>query len=838
MIDLSTLELTPLRRDGETDPIKIFNSLTLRGEIESLSGPQQEALVNWHTRRDKPDILFSLNTGGGKTLVGLLAAQSLVNETKGKVVYACPTNQLVEQTAAQGADCGLKVATYAKSTWTDRELFETCQSCCVTNYHALFNGFSKFYDEGIRAIILDDAHVAPNIIRDCFTVKIETAHPAWGPLMAIFANYFKTSSFAARFNRFTTTGKFEPGVLFVPGWFVFNQRDEIYRALENGDVTKENTKYGYAHLSDHIDQCAFFVSQHAIEITPSVLPTHKLPYFRQGVRRIYMTATLPTKYQTIRTFGLDKAEIIAPSGKAGAAQRLFIFANGKPNETVYDEVRDLATSRKACIIVPSGSAAEKWTDYGELYDSGYGNESILAFKLETTPKKMILAALYDGIDLPGKSCNVLILDGIPRGSNMHDQFLEESLDIYSFRASNVAARTTQSIGRIFRSNTDHGVVILADKGQQSWLMNPTNLSFIPHLLQQQIRLGLAIRRLVDANKVQYPDLMEAVINGREDWDKFYNREVAKLEAEQKPKETKWGEAAARNEYDAFREMWEGRYESAAKILMHLATDAEKHDPSHAAWYLHWVGVAYLHAEKLDEANAFFWQASNKKLSLGRLSSCASQLPSKDTAPGPQAGRVAKLLEHDYNKSIDAIGAMLRGNGGKNAEEHEEGLRMLGERLGFVGQRPDADSGKGPDVVWVLPEAKIVIAIEAKTQKESPKVYKKNKHIGKILNDCNWLEEHFKGYERRLLLIGPLCGIAPQASPPMDLRIIQLSEFIDLNDRLASAAQHIVARIDARNAAAQAVENAFSHYGLLWPQCLDALDYALATDLQVESDDDE
>ena len=229
---------------------------------------------------------------------------------------------------------------------------------------------------------------------------------------------------------------------------------------------------------------------------------------------------------------MDKAEVIAPSGKAGSAQRLFIFANGEGEETAYSEVRRLSADRKACIITPSTAAAKKWEDFAQLYSSENGNEAILAFKKEPAAKKIILAALYDGIDLPGKSCNVLILDGLPRGSSLHDQFLEESLDIQSFRASNIAARTTQSIGRIFRSNTDHGVVLLADKGQQSWLMNPDNLSFIPSLLQQQIRLGIALKRLLDANpgSLQYSELMNAVIDGTEDWDKFYNREIAKLEA--------------------------------------------------------------------------------------------------------------------------------------------------------------------------------------------------------------------------------------------------------------------------------------------------------------------
>jgi hypothetical protein len=132
--------------------------------------------------------------------------------------------------------------------------------------------------------------------------------------------------------------------------------------------------------------------------------------------------------------------------------------------------------------------------------------------------------------------------------------------------------------------------------------------------------------------------------------------------------------------------------------------------------------------------------------------------------------------------------MLKGDGGKNAEDHEENLKLLGERLGFVGHRPDDTHDKGPDVAWELPEEKMIIAFEAKTQKESPKFYKKNKHIGKMLNDCEWLEENFPGYQRRLFLVGPLNPIVPQASPPQDLRVIQLSELIEMAETLESASQ--------------------------------------------------
>ena len=499
----------------------------------------------------------------------------------------------------------------------------------------------------------------------------------------------------------------------------------------------------------------------------------------------------------------------------------------------------MAAPRKAVIITPSGSAAEKWEDYAQLYDSNIGNDAILAFKRETLPKKIILAALYDGIDLPGKSCNVLILDGLARGSSLHDQFLEGSLDICAFKAANIASRTTQSIGRIFRSNTDHGVVILADKAQQSWLMSPENLAFLPALLQQQMKLGFELKKLVESGKLRYPELMEAVIAGRSDWDSFYNREIARLEAEQKPTERRWGDFAARAEYNAFREMWEGRFEAAGRILSDLATKVEEHDPSHAAWYLHWIGVAFLHAGKTEDANAFFWQASNKKLPLGRPAKCfEEELAKKITTAGPQAIRVAKLLDGDYAGSITGTLSGLRSDGGINADTHEEGLKLLGEQLGFAGFRPDADTGKGPDVLWELPEMKVVVAFEAKTQKESPKVYKKNKHIGKVLNDCIWLDERYKGYSRRLLLVGPRCGIAPQASPPPGLRVLPISEFVALAERLSNAAQNIFARIDSDKAKALAVQAAFSFYGLLWPDCLDAMEYCLASDLQSEADPDE
>ncbi len=161
-MDLSKLQIKPTKRSRAIDPQEIFKSLTLRGTVENLWGPQAEALKEWHLSRQEADTIVEMNTGGGKTLVGLLMAQSLVNETQGKVVLVCATNQLVEQTVTRAQECGIHLSTYMRGMWERKDVYDTCSGCCVTNYAAMFNGRSIFQREDLKGIVFDDAHVANN----------------------------------------------------------------------------------------------------------------------------------------------------------------------------------------------------------------------------------------------------------------------------------------------------------------------------------------------------------------------------------------------------------------------------------------------------------------------------------------------------------------------------------------------------------------------------------------------------------------------------------------------------------------------------------------------------
>jgi superfamily II DNA or RNA helicase len=175
MISLKNLLARAGQTDQEVDPIRIFQNLRVSDPgLNDLWLAQGDALREWHSCRDLGDVAVALNTGAGKSLVGLLIAQSLVNETRRHVVYACASIQLIEQTEQKAKGYGLEVTTYFKGDFSNY-LYTQGRALCLTTYQALFNGKSKFRNDDIAAIVFDDCHTATHIIRDQFSLSVSAA---------------------------------------------------------------------------------------------------------------------------------------------------------------------------------------------------------------------------------------------------------------------------------------------------------------------------------------------------------------------------------------------------------------------------------------------------------------------------------------------------------------------------------------------------------------------------------------------------------------------------------------------------------------------------------------
>jgi replicative superfamily II helicase len=96
------------------NPREIFNALPKPPGINDLYASQAEVMDNWFARRTDKDVVVKLHTGGGKTLVALLMAQSVMNEIGEPALSLAPTNQLVGQVLAKSREYGISALPYTK----------------------------------------------------------------------------------------------------------------------------------------------------------------------------------------------------------------------------------------------------------------------------------------------------------------------------------------------------------------------------------------------------------------------------------------------------------------------------------------------------------------------------------------------------------------------------------------------------------------------------------------------------------------------------------------------------------------------------------------------------
>src|ERR1700704_5756622 len=113
MVDFKKLRESKAKPSPQK-PRDIFNSLPKPPGINDLYASQAEVLDSWFARRTDKDIVVKLHTGGGKTLVALLMAQSTMNETGQPVLYLAPTTQLVGQVLDKSREYGIAAVPYTK----------------------------------------------------------------------------------------------------------------------------------------------------------------------------------------------------------------------------------------------------------------------------------------------------------------------------------------------------------------------------------------------------------------------------------------------------------------------------------------------------------------------------------------------------------------------------------------------------------------------------------------------------------------------------------------------------------------------------------------------------
>ncbi|MEO7100060.1 MAG: DEAD/DEAH box helicase family protein [Luteolibacter sp.] len=813
---------------GPIDPIQIFRGLRVRDTaVNDLWLGQAEALQPWHEHRAMKDVAVGLNTGAGKTLVGLLIAQSLVNETRGKVLYACNSIQLVEQTRDKAYGYGLEATTYFSKEFSN-QLYTQGKAPCITTYQALFNGKSRFKREEISAIIFDDAHTAENVLRDQFTLSITySGFPtAYTQLLAEFRDYFHGAGQVSTFEEIAEQNS--PRLLIVPPFEVKKHFESILAVLREADLTKNtDTLFAWEHLKDHLDLCCYIFSGGALTITPPFIPVRTLPYFQGTTRRIYLSATLNAPDAFARTFGKIPEKFVSPDTPAGACERMILAP------ILHDDVSDdiattvaMVATRKALIMTPTYSRSAKWGSIATPPHKDAVTAAVNNFKSASPPAKLLLTARYDGVDLPGDTCRIMVIDGLPSATGSLERFMWEYLRMSKTLRTTIASRVVQSFGRISRGMSDYGVVFLTGDTLVEWLSNPQNQMAMPPFLQKQLQLCSELSKNLRPSEIS--GTIDRCLDRDESWINAYEGFIDNAQPLDAVRDTSIETELAISEAKFASAMWRRDYEAAAAALSSTLERADELSSSTRAWHQFWIAAATDKAGDSETAIQLYRRAHGSQTNL--------PAPEKEYEAGDgmaiheQAKQAALQFVESASGVVecplrmDAQLEPLRSGGSSN--QIEEAIRSLGVILGISSTRPDNEEGTGPDNLWVFGET--AFCIDAKTDKEAASVYQK-KEIGQMADHEQWVLGNTTATTVVPIFAGPEVAASKSANPPNDLLVITREKLGEIAERVCAACRDVASTSIPLNLASN-LSKEFERKGLLFHKILEEFGATKLVDL--------
>lgn len=495
--------------------------------------PHQSAMMRAYAGQalGESDVALQLPTGSGKTLVGLLIAEWRRRKFAERVVYLCPTNQLVNQVVDQANNkYGLSVLAFTGRVKNyapkDRAAYRLGDHVAVTNYSSLFNTNPFFNDADV--LILDDAHAAEGYVASNWSISIYRYIPEYTPIflavLAVVAPLLPERRVAELFANETTTDELE-WVEKIPTLDIQSVLPELTATLD-AQTASVDLKYPWSLLRDHLAACQVYLTRSEILIKPLIPPTYSCSAFTSPKQRIFMSATLGAGGDLERLLGrpnIHRLPISQGWDRQGVGRRFFIFPELSLNDDDAGKlgVDLIRTAGRAVLLVPSDASAKlaKTRVTEELGYDVFDAEDIENSKetfVQSQNAVAVIANRYDGIDFPGDDCRLLMVQGLPRAMNLQERFIMSQMGANILFNERVQTRVLQAIGRCTRSLEDYSAVVVSGTGLSDYLMNPNRRKYFHPELQAELQFG--IEQSVNTNASNIVENLQIFLRDRQRWE--------------------------------------------------------------------------------------------------------------------------------------------------------------------------------------------------------------------------------------------------------------------------------------------------------------------------------
>lgn len=754
-------------------PREIFTSLPSKkeGKFEYPRDVQSQVWDYWFSRRNEKDLVIKMNTGSGKTIVGLLILKSCLNEGKGPAVYIVPDNYLMRQVIDEARDLGIEV-----TDDTNSPRFLLGKAILIANIFKLVNGKSAFGvgDEGakinIGSFIIDDAHACLDTVEDQFMLIVDSKEKAYNKIYACFKEslYFQCESKALEIEN-----RDPDSYMQVPFWAWQSKIQEVSKILIKYKE-EDWMKFAWPLVKESLILSRCVVSSDRIEISPHCIPIHVLPSIVNAHRKIFMTATLVDDSVLSSHFGVMGKSInqaVIPNKAGDIGDRMILLPQVINTNLTDDEIKkyckSVSKNVNVVVIVPSDIRAKYWKDLADsiltkdnLYD---GITRLKKEKVGLT----ILVNRYDGIDLPKDACRFLVIDGLPLVRRLIDKIENNILMGSSRKSSQLIQKIEQGIGRGVRSSDDYCAVFLMGRNLTSQLYNRDAMNSFSPATRAQINLSEQISEQCKGGDLsEIHEMIMYCLNKDEKWLSFSKGALASLsyEGDSTPDLATVGQRKA---YD-FASV--NNHTAAAKELEVVVNDIEE-IPLKS--FLKQCLSEYINFYDQEEAQKTLMSAANENRKVMKPLKGISY-HKLESEVMDQARLCGKYLRENFNNPNEIVIEM---NGlletlifkPDTANLFEESLRVITQYIGFNGQRPEADYRKGPDVLWEIGKLKYLV-IECKNGATTSTICK---------HDCNQLngsgEWFINSYDMSCkftpIMIHPSNIFEHAASPKASTRII-------------------------------------------------------------------
>lgn len=796
-IDFRNLGLTTVQPTRTiTDPRDLFSALPDKDPVlDYLRGPQDQVLAAWESRRAERDVVIKMNTGGGKTVVGLLIARCLLNEGEGPAVYLVPDDFLVAQVQAQASQLGIDYASAPEEA-----SFQQCRAVLICTFAKLFNGLSAFGVEGsvaktpkfsLNALVIDDAHACVVRADQAFRLRIDRDADAYDKLLQLFRDDLYGQSPNALMD---LEDRRYSALLEVPFWAWQDKQDQVMQVLHPMS-TQDNLKFQWPLVVDCLPLCTAVFTRDAVEIQAPIHPTDLLTGFHEAKRRVYLTATLADDSVLVRHFGADPKSVANPIFPASAGdigdRMILVPQNLCPtakDEDVRAYVAQLAENRNVVVIVPSRRRAQWWDSVSKLtLNKDNIHQGVEELRANPSLGLVVMVNRYDGIDLPGDACRVVVIDGLPEAWDGMERLEEGQLRGSAGMLARQVQRLEQGMGRATRSNEDDCVVLLMGTRLVERLNNPAAAGLFSPATRAQLGLASQVAENVKATGLK--DLTD-VINQCLERDRGWVGVSRGVLATVRYDAPSIG-PEAESERRAFKAACRGDI-TEAESQQKVAIEALKGEDENRRALLTQRCASYVHSVDKARAQTLQKRANERNRRLIRPLA-GIQYDRLTKAAQPQGQQGSAWLSHRYasgNELVVGFNALIQDLAWSPARtrQFEQAVADLGWHLGLMAQRPDEDFGQGPDDLWALDGGDFLV-IEAKSGADPGHPVKKD-DAKQLSNSMDWFHERYPNSSATPVLVHPEARFGPAAAIPQGCRVIDAEHLSKLCTTLENLARQL------------------------------------------------